>query len=168
MATITISSVDFVSYASVLEADSFLIPDANFAVWDALTDDAKGSLLVRSTRIIDAQKYIEGASTQTLRLAINDFKTICILIANAISSGNISISGTTISEAEQKRVKAGSVEIENFRSLYNLDSAKYEWQWTPEIYAILKNYLVGASLSLAASFGISGETVIEDYSLGKD
>jgi hypothetical protein len=168
MATITISSVDFVSYASVQSADDFLIPDANFAVWDALTDDAKGSLLVRSTRIIDAQKYIEGASTQALRLAIDDFKTICILIANAISSGNTSISGSTVSEADQKRVKAGSVEIENFRSLYNLDSTKYEWQWTPEIYAILKNYLAGASLSFAASFGTSGEITIEDYSLGRN
>ena len=166
MATITISGNTYTSYATVATADVFLAPDSNFTTWDVLTDDQKGALLVRATRVLDAQSYITSAATQVLRLAIEDFETICILIANTISSGNTSVSGQSVSEAEQKRVKAGSVEIENYRALYNLEASKYEYQWTPEIYALLKKYLSGASFAFAFSCGTDGVITIDDYSLG--
>jgi len=85
-----------------------------------------------------------------------------------LSNGNTAILGFGEAEAENKRLKAGSVEIENFR---NFNSASFTGSKTTQfpngIFALLKPYLSGASLATsAASFGVSGTGIAgADYGL---
>lgn len=51
LSTITISTIDYVAYASVAEADAYLAVDpTRSATWAALTTDNKGKYLVAATR----------------------------------------------------------------------------------------------------------------------
>lgn len=169
MATITISGNDYFSYATVAEADEYLVPDPNYATWSSKTADQKGAYLIQATRLIDSQEYIESADTQSERALIENFKTATILIAVLLSTGETSILGGTVSSGstETKRLKAGSAEIEYFRNLSSLFASSYATNWPPNIYALLKDYLKSNSsgIGLAASFGTCGKSSIQDYGL---
>lgn len=164
MTTITIDGNDYISYASVSDADIFLLVDSGFATWDALSDDDKGKYLVSATRLIDSQSYIEMANTQVLRLAIDDFATICILIAKAVViDGNSEIFGYSVPEQDVDTMKAGSVEINYFRDFTNFSLGRYITRWTPAVYALISKYLSSGSVGFGFSNGTSGVTTIADY-----
>jgi hypothetical protein len=168
MQTITILTNDYDSYASVSQADIHLTPSLDFETWDANDDDAKGRYLISATRLLDAQTWLPDYDTQTKREAVIGIINASILIANELSNGNTAILGFGEAEAENKRLKAGSVEIENFR---NFNSASFTGSKTTQfpngIFALLKPYLSGASLAAsAASFGVSGTGIAgADYGL---
>lgn len=168
MQTVTISSTDFDTYANVSQADLYLLADTTFATWDANDDDTKGRFLVSATRILDAQDWLTDYDTQTERETVQPIIDASILIANAISNGDTAILGTSATEAENKRLKAGSVEIENFRSLNsNAYTGSKRTDFPPAIHALLKPYLAGGNFNAGAqAFGVEGTSVGgEDYGI---
>jgi len=57
MVDIVISGNTYFSYASVSDADIYLIPDLNYSTWSALTTDQKGAYLIQGTRHLDSLDY---------------------------------------------------------------------------------------------------------------
>lgn len=136
LSTITINTVDYVSYASVAEADSYLAVDpVRFATWNALTVDQKGSYLVAATRRIDLMRfsgektgdyetqdnawprtgmvYEDGSSVSTTEVpqAVED-ATILLAGSTAIDA---SVSSAGTSGNNIKMLQAGSASITYFR-----------------------------------------------------
>ena len=126
---ITIDGVDFESYASVAEADAYLIADISNTTWTFKDGDTKGQALVSATRILNTLSWCgaKTVSTQTnafprtgltdkdgvalsttdIPLAINHATT---LLAGALAkTPNIADNKTS---SDKKRVKAGPVEVE--------------------------------------------------------
>ncbi len=168
MATITIGSNSYFSYATVAEADDFLLVDPNYTTWNALDTDGKGRLLIQSTRFLDSLSYIESADTQAERELIDAFSVACIMIAGLLSTGDISILGGTanVGSNDAKRYKAGSVEIENFRNFNSFYLGLYSTVFPPNIYAILKPYLISSTSNIPAganSFDTDGVSSIQNY-----
>ena len=63
ISTITIETVDYVSYASVAEADAYLNVDpVRESTWEALDTDGKGKKLVAATRRLDLLSW-QGEKT---------------------------------------------------------------------------------------------------------
>lgn len=136
LSTITISAIDYVSYASVAEADAYLAVDPIRGVaWSALTADQKGLYLVSATRRLDllnwaGQKtgsystqvnawprtnvqYADGSSVSTTEVP-QEVEDATILLAGSILLDSTAAAAGT-SGSNVKRQKAGSVEIERFR-----------------------------------------------------
>ena len=164
MQTVTISGTDFNAYASVSQADSYLLADVTYATWDANDNDTKGRYLVSATRLLDAQSWRSGYDAQIERESVTDIINASILIANAVSNGNTEILGNTATEPQQKRLKAGSVEIENFRDFNSASfTGSKSTDFPPAILALLKPYLAGgAAFSPFGAFGLGGDTVADD------
>lgn len=136
ISTITISTIDYISYASVAEADAYLAVDATrAAAWSALTADQKGANLVAATRRMDllnwegaktggadtqdnawprtGATYADGTAVATDEVP-HEVEAATILLAGSITlSATNAESGT--SGNNTRRVKAGSAEVEYFR-----------------------------------------------------
>ena len=133
--TITIESIGYTSYASLAEADAYLnIDPVREAAWELLSDDDKGKKLVAATRRLDllpwngektgeegvqenawprtGVTYPDGTAVSTTEVPI-EVQNATILLA-----GSIAITAATAdagsSSSNQKRLKAGSAEIEFF------------------------------------------------------
>lgn len=135
LTTITISGVDYVSNASVAEADAYLAVDAvREPTWTTLTVDQKGARLVQGTRRLnllawggdktggDTQvdafprtglTYASGNSVSTTEVP-QGVEDATILLAGSIAV-DAEVGGSGSSGTNVKRVKAGSAEVEFFR-----------------------------------------------------
>lgn len=132
--TITISTVSYTSYASVLESTSYLAVDpVRSAAWALLTTDQKGANLVAATRRLDmldwmgtktspsqenqwprtGVTYPDGTAVSTTAVPIEVQNATCLLAGTIAMNSSASESGT--SGNNKKRLKAGSAEIEYFR-----------------------------------------------------
>ena len=163
MVDVTISGNTYTSYISVTDADKYLLVDPNYTAWSALSTDDKAKNLVMATRLIDAQVYIDTASTQVLRMAISDFANACALIAAAVASGNTTILGKEVPEQDVDVMKAGSVEINYYRDFTSFSMTRYVPRWTPDVYAILSKYFASSTMTFGFSNGTSGVTTIQDF-----
>ena len=168
MASLTVGTNTYFSYATVAEADEYMLVDPNYATWSVLDTDGKSRLLIQSTRFLDSLVYIESADTQAERELIDAFTIACIMIAGLLSSGDTSILGGTanVGSNDAKRYKAGSVEIENFRNFNSFYLGLYSTIFPPNIYAVLKPYLQSAVASIPAganSFDTDGLSSIQNY-----
>ena len=134
--TITIATVDYVSYASVAEADAYLAVDpVRGTKWGTLTVDEKGAKLVAATRRLDLLKW-KGAKTGDDATQLNQWPRTGLVypdgsnvsttevpdqIANAtiILAGSIAINAAAStagsSASNKKKVVAGPVQLEFFR-----------------------------------------------------
>lgn len=135
ISTITISTVDYVGYASVAEADAYLAVDpARAAAWAALTTDQKGGNLVAATRRLDLLSwqgektggasqenewprtgltYPDGTPVSTTEVP-KAVENACVLLAGSVAlDADVADAGTSGSNV--KRAKAGSAEVEFFR-----------------------------------------------------
>ncbi len=133
--TITIATVDYISYASLVEADARLAVDpVRATAWALLTDDQKGSNLVAATNRLDlldwgGQKtggsvqenawprtgltFKDGTDVSTSEVP-HDVEDATIVLAGSITlTASESDAGT--SGTNTKRVKAGSAEVSFFR-----------------------------------------------------
>lgn len=170
MATITLSGNSYFSYASISEANIFLVPDLNYATWSALSADQQGALLISASRFIDSLSYIDAADTQTERELIPAFADAAILIASLLSTGSTAILGGTVAEAETKRLKASSVELEYFRGPSFYSPSAYS-NWPQNILILLRPYLKSYNSGLgfgAASFGTCGTSPLNTYEILND
>jgi hypothetical protein len=136
LTTITINPVDYVSYASVAEADAYLAVDpVRSATWAALSATVKGQYLVAATRRLDllnwggskagddatqpnawprsGLQYPDGTAVaeDEVPQAVED--ATCLLAGTIARTPTSADAGT--SGSNKKRLKAGSAEIEFFR-----------------------------------------------------
>jgi hypothetical protein len=136
LTTITIGAVDYVSNASVAEADDFLAVDpVRATAWTALDADGKGAKLVAATRRLnplnwDGTKtngegtqpdawprtgvtYLDGTVVSTSEVPI-EVGQATMLLAGTIAI-DATAAQTATSGSNKKRLKAGSAEIEYFK-----------------------------------------------------
>jgi len=134
ISTITLSTQDFISYASVTEADRLMLVDpVRGPRWATRTADQKGAALVAATNRLDLFSY-KGSKTgspqpnQFPRTGITDRDGVAVPdtdvpldMANATIylAGSIATkpaaAGMAGTGSNNKRVKAGSAEVEFFK-----------------------------------------------------
>lgn len=170
LSTITISAVDYVSYASVAEADPYLAIDAvRAAVWAALTTDEKGAKLVAATRRLnllsyggektsgDTQDdkfprtgltYASGGAVSTTEVP-QGVEDATILLAGSIAiepeAGDAGTSGTNV-----KSVKAGSTAVDFFRLQTGVPLQD------TTAYSLIKEFLSASGISSDTGALVSG------------
>lgn len=160
------------TYADVASADIYLAADPNGTTWAGLDDDQKGRYLVQATRVLNAQRWkgqrvdpdqplawprsgISGVDDEGVPQAIFDAS---IELANLGALGT-DIVNFTSTFSVQKRLKAGSVEIENFRSfdtVYPLPQA---------VWRLIAPYIGGTDDGTnggVRGFGTCGRSITHD------
>jgi hypothetical protein len=135
LSTITINTIDYIAYASLAEANTYLAVDpVRMTKWATLTDPQKNTYLVAATRRLDlsawtgsktggaAQEnqwprtgvtYTDGTAVPTDEVPIEIQNACCLLAGSIANDSTAAESGT--SGNNKKRVKAGSAEIEYFK-----------------------------------------------------
>lgn len=129
MATVTIGSNTYETYADVAQADEYLAADIELSSsWDGSSSDKKSSALVSATRYLDAQFWagaktsdsqplqwprdgVPGVPDGSIPASIVDS---CIVLAGEFIR-EPGLQSSLGSDSNPKRVKAGSVEVENFK-----------------------------------------------------
>lgn len=168
MATVTISSTSFTTYASVAEADEYMLANLAFATWNAATVDEKGRYLVSATRLLDNQAWLDAYDTFAERSAVDNIVNASIEIAALFASGETSLYGAEVSTGQTKRTKADVVEVEYFRNFATLDVRKTT-DFPSYIFLLLQPYLKSNSSSIRAgafSAGTDGTSIADkDYGM---
>lgn len=160
MATVTISEQEFTVYATETEALNYLqgsVGSAADAFRDATSDNQKRAL-VSATRWIDGQAWSADYDTFEKRLAFPSFVNACIELAAMLTED--ADLRTTFQAVQQKRIKAGSVEIENFRGA----SVEVTTAFPQAIMQMIGAYLAGAGTGSggAIAYGTCKENVLAD------
>lgn len=181
LTTITISTVEYVSYATLAEANEYLAVDPIRATaWTALSDTQKGQRLVAATRRLDQLRWL-GAKTGGDAAQPNAFprtglvyadgtavpddevplavEQACCLLAGTIAI-NAAASQAGSSASNTRRVKAGSAEVEFFRPTDGVP-LQDESAW-----ALVKIFITGigdnSSLGGVAYGGCAADSAFKD------
>ena len=163
MATITIGSVDYDVYTTVATADEYLAADIELgSTWSSATEATKQQALVSATRYIDRQQWSgqKTVSSQALDWprtgatgATDGVIPQEILDASIVLAGMFVVDSTTQSTADQsqtqKRVKAGSAEVEFF-----FKSRRNSTKFPARVNDLIAEFLGGSSVS--AGFSCTG------------
>lgn len=181
MSTVTIGSSEYEVYSDVAEADVYFNGSSQFSDWAAFTDDEKARGLVSATRLLDRQQWQGTASAVSPGTALafpRDGLTDCggnevtaaeslafaveasqLLALDILSGEAVETSVTT--EDLTKRLKAGSVEIENFRAQLGTNS-----RFPVDVMELIGCFLAG-NVSIAGSIasGTDGTALDDDFTL---
>lgn len=184
MATVTIGSSTYDVYSDVATADIYFNASTRFEEWDAFTDDEKARGLVQSTRLIDRQVW-EGEKTATSpeepgqfpRTGLTDCYGDAVdsttvpaqvieasqLLAIDIMGGN-TVETSRTQEDTTKRLKADTVEIENFR----LDSSVTSGRFPLPVMDLISCFLSSSTqIAGSLSYGTDGEAADNDFTLNE-
>lgn len=177
--TIVIDSINYTSYASLVQADAYLAVDpVRKATWEALTDDQKGQNLVAATRRLDLltwQGTKTGGSSQANKwprtgLSFPDGTAVSttevpqevedstILLAGSVAITAAAADSGTSSKGI-KTLKAGSVNLTffNARGVKPLqDETAYQL-----VLLFLETAVAGGDVGPQAS-GTDGESSFDD------
>ena len=178
--TLTINTIDYISYASQQEADDFLAVDpTRGAAWAALDDTTKQSHLVAATRRIDLFEFSgektggesqlnawsrTGATCNGDPVTVTDDVPIGIENATILIAGTIAITPAVANQGSSgtniKRVRAGTAEVEFFQPQ---DGVPIEDETAYSLLAcFLANASTGAGFGLAAGVSSESEFCDED------
>jgi Putative DnaT-like ssDNA binding protein len=170
-ASVDIGSNSYPSYNSIEDSDIYIAADpAASEIWAALSDDVKGRHSVGASRVLNALSWLGTPTEADQELAwprtgtglsgVDDDE-----IPQAICDGHnelviASVLGTDIANfvttaSNQKRIKAGSVEVENFRMIvptYPLPQASW---------LLIAGYLQSQANVGARSTGTCGESILD-------
>ena len=135
ISTLTIGGQDYISYASLAEANIYLAVDpVRMATWGGLTDDQKNSYLAAATRRLDlltwqgaktggasqankwprtGVQYPDGTGVSTTEVPLEVGNATCVMAGSIAMDSDNAEAGST--GTNTKRVKAGSVEVLFFR-----------------------------------------------------
>lgn len=154
--SVTIGPKSYQSYATIAQADNYLAADFNASAWQAgEDDDAKGRALVSATRVLERQSWIGDKAESDQDLAwprtgtgidgVEDDEIPADIVSASIELANIIFTGTDVANTTQeqstKRQKAGSVEIEYFRSFD--DPSRFP----RTVQELISKYLAGSGYS---------------------
>lgn len=183
MSTVTIGASDYETYSDVAEADIYFNGSSQFSDWAAVTDDNKARGLVSSTRLLDRQSW-QGEKAETSPDTTLDFPrtglTDCqgdasdedanlalaveasqLLALDILSGESVETSRST--EDLTKRLKAGSVELENFRAQIGANS-----RFSVDVMELIGCFLA-SNVTIAGSIGsgTDGTALDDDFSLNR-
>ena len=162
--TVTIGSEPYDVYVSLEDAENYAAAMLNATAWDDATDNQKSVALVTATRTLDRQQWkgtkedednaleFPRAGTDAIPQGIADATVELAVALLGGSSAETSIS----TESLEKRIKAGSVEIENFRA-----RTGNTFRFPLPVQELIRPFLA-ASGSRVISSGTSGETTADD------
>lgn len=157
MATITINTVAYYSYASLEIADAYLGAEISATNWQASDDnDKKGRSLVSATRWLNrlvwgGDKTDSDQTNAFPRTGIDgveddeipqNFLDACCLLASAIFDG-LDVNLNTAAGGGTKRLKADTVEIEYWRA-----SDEAVLPLPLSVWQLINAYLGGGSISI--------------------
>lgn len=183
MAFVTIGSTDYTTYSDVADADEHFNGSTNYATWAAFTPDDKARGLVSSTRLLERQAW-QGAKEDDCqqldypRTGLTDcegnaldaddttapvIEASQLLALDILSGEEVETSRST--EDLTKRLKAGSVEIENFRG----DALTSGGRFPVNVMELIGCFLSGSAAAISGSIssGTDGEALNDDFSLNK-
>lgn len=177
MATITIGSVTYTVYSDISDADDYFNGSTRFSDWDGLTTDEKGRALVSSTRLLERQTWQGNKTDSGQDLAFPrtgltdrdgnevDDSTIPADVIEASQLLALFIhleelnEQTSSTEDLNKRIKAGSVEIEKFRA--DKDTVK---KFPNQIIELIGAFLASQTIIAGSlSFGTDGEALDDEF-----
>lgn len=154
MTSIVISGNTYFAYASVADADSYLLVYPDTTAWFALDTDGKGKNLVVAANFIDTLPFKDEYDTQAEREVVTDIINASILLANLVANGNTAFLGVVEQEQQTKRLKAGSVEQElyaDINKLFYYNKNSLTSGLPPYIFNLLKPYLSSTTTAIAGS-----------------
>jgi hypothetical protein len=155
--TLLISGIPFTSYASVTEADNYLLPTSANAAWVLLTADQKKAALITATRQIDGFMFSGDKTSPTqpnkfprTGSAYPSSTEVPIEIENAVITlaANPTVDIYASATSVTKKLKAGSVEVEYFFS-NNDTGLKGE---AKHIQILLSGFLANNNINGAGAF----------------
>jgi hypothetical protein len=176
MALITWNTANANAYYDVATADAYFTERLNTANWDALNTADKESALIMTANILDRETYKGTKASGAVRewgrdnivdkygnaVANNvlppDFNIANFEMALELANDN-AVADTTNQGSNIKSLKAGSAEIEYFRSTSK--------QALPDVvYNYLKPYIesAGGDVARAYAYGTNTVTGIEEFS----
>lgn len=157
MATVSIGSDDYTSYADQDTADTYLAASVTVLGWAAASDDNKGRALVSATRLLDRQLWAVGYTTFDLRVAVPAIVSACCELAGMFIDGSTDplTSSTTVQTTQS--LKAGSVQITYFRIDPNLAA-----RFPTIIQELVGPYLAGNANTVATAY-IGGTDVCSGF-----
>lgn len=158
MATVTISGKTYTVYGDVAAADEYLGGSVTADAWRAADADTKARSLVSAARWIDAQSWVEAFDTFAKREAEPAFVNASFELAAGFA-GDADFQ-TSFAAVQAKRIKAGSVEIENFRG----STVQVSSVFPTAIMAMIGKWLAGrggAGFAGSVSFGTCRETNLD-------
>lgn len=169
MATVTIQSTDYDTYADVATANEFLAADFDATLWrDETESDQKGRALVTSTRLLNRLLWA-GTKTDADQLGAwprtgtglsdvvddeipQEIVDASIVLAKLIHAGSkVDSSPTTLSNVRRQR--AGSVEIEYF--FPSEDPSRLP----VEVLELVARFLGGPAFAGVIASGTCGESI---------
>ncbi len=163
-------SVDYTSYATLAMADAYMNGGINAVAWAALSTDERGRLLVTATRTLDGLKWIGtptdpdqahawprvGLTFNTQPIPDDELPTnlvnATIELAYYIKVQPSVITSPSIQNTI-KRQKAGSVEIERFRT-FNEAGIRFPLP----VMDLIAQWLGGTGVSGALASGVDGKS----------
>lgn len=182
MATVTIGSTDYTTYSDVADADEYFNGSSNFSEWAAFTDDEKARGLVSSTRLLDRQSWQGAKEDECQPLAFprtglstcsGDALDVDDTLAFAVEASQLlaldilneeSVETSLSTEDLTKRLKAGSVEIENFRAQLGTNT-----RFPIPVMELIGCFLAGsAAVAGSIATGTDGVALDDDFSLTRE
>ncbi len=181
MTTIVIGASTYEVYSDIADADEYYNASTEFSDWDAFTDAEKARGLVSATRLLDRQQWQgEKATTSpTTDLTfprtglttcsgdtVTEAESLSIITETSQLLALDILSGETVESSRStedltKRLKAGSVEIENFRA------DKDQFSRFPLDVMELIGCFLASNVTIAGSIatGTDGTAVDTDFDL---
>lgn len=172
--SVTIETVEFETLAELPFVLNYLLADASAAPFRALSEDDQGRAIVLGSRILNGvnwagqmtdpdQPYAwPRTNVETPEGPVDpDIIPTPVMqavaeLANASANG-VDIANMTTTATTEKRIKAGSVEVENFRLVEGYGTPLPRGAW-----GLIKRYLGGIPGGGIRSNGTCGRTVSRD------
>lgn len=115
MPKITINGNEYFSYATVEQADIYLLPTPYNDAWSVLDEETKGGYLIQATRFLDSLPWKKKCGeTQDERVLNDNIVYASIEIAARLASGETDIIGGGSTAGGVQTLKAGSAQISYF------------------------------------------------------
>lgn len=143
MPMLDINGVEAFSYATIEQADDYLVFDPLASSdWANLSDDDKARHLVSATRYLDTLDWAKDWDTQAKREAEPKIVQACVILATMILRGEADFINTGTTTSGTKRLKAGSAEIEFFNSANLTGISRL---MPPSLWNLIKFFMNGYS-----------------------
>lgn len=139
MATISLGSNDYDSYATVEDAAAYLAADVVLApVWVAASADTQKQALITATRLLQRMTWAAGSSPDLTTTPSEVVEATILLAAAILQDPALSTTGGSPASSV-KRVKAGTAEVEFF-------SSRAATRLPPNVLTLLRPLLGSASV----------------------
>ena len=156
LTNLIISGNVYVSWATIQEADNYLLVDPiRSTAWFTLTDDMKARHLVAATRRVETEVILCNGGTVPTNPVPTLLEQATILLAGSIAGNSEVISGNT-NDTQIESVKAGSAEVTLKDSITVTSGSNTLASKEPDAHALIICYLESTGIQ-GADPGIYAE-----------